>query len=141
MAVQFALTRPEAIEPTMFDCESPGIDFYCPTTVLLLPGEQTRIHTGIALNLPNHKCGLLMDKSSVVTQKQLKVEAGLIDTGYRGEIIVVLRNMSKEEVILKPKDAVAQMILLPAEQPHLERVDYVNTNTNRGTRGFGGENI
>ncbi|GBL68524.1 hypothetical protein AVEN_12873-1 [Araneus ventricosus] len=73
-----------------------------------------------------------MDKSSVVTRKGLKVEAGLIDTGYRGEISVVLRNLSGAQKTIKPGEPIAQMLLHVAHHPRSEKMDKIAADTNQG---------
>ncbi|XP_055938186.1 probable serine/threonine-protein kinase clkA [Argiope bruennichi] len=138
--IEYELTRSFAVEPTVFDDESPGIDLYFPAGgvgAVVQPGEQIKINTHVIFKLPKGTVGIIMDKSSVVTRKQLKVEAGLIDTGYRGEIVVVLRNMSRDVVEISPGEAIAQMLLQETCKSKLTKVIKVDANTHRGTRGFG----
>ncbi|GBO21320.1 hypothetical protein AVEN_237936-1 [Araneus ventricosus] len=142
LQVDYELTQPFAVAPTVFDGESPGIDFYYPKNgigLVIEDGRQVIINTHVVVRLPKGMVGVLMDKSSVVTRKGLKVEAGLIDTGYRGEISVVLRNLSGAQKTIKPGEPIAQMLLHVAHHPTLRKVDKIAADTNRGTRGFGTE--
>ncbi|GBM39834.1 hypothetical protein AVEN_113640-1, partial [Araneus ventricosus] len=84
---ELRIAQPFVVAPTVFDGESPGIDFYYPKNgigLVIEDGRQVTINTHVVVQLPKGMVGVLMDKSSVVTRKGLKVEAGLIDTGYRG---------------------------------------------------------
>lgn len=140
MNLSYAILGPGGVDPTVFDDESPGIDLYCPRYTVVEPGQQVKIDTCVGFQFPPGKIGLVLDKSSVVTRKQLKTEAGVIDTGYRGSVVVVLRNMSRDQTAyIQPREAIAQMILTTAWQPVLTRVgNEWSTQTHRGTRGFGG---
>lgn len=142
LPLEYELTQSFAVDPTVFDDDSPGIDFHFPNGgigMTIEKGKQVVINTHVIVKLPKGIIGVMMDKSSKVTGKQLKVEAGLIDTGYRGEISIVLRNMSEETVEIEPGEAIAQMLLLSYGRPVLKKVEKIEADTNRGTRGFGKE--
>jgi len=63
--------------------------------------------------------------------------AGVIDSGYRGEIMIVLINHSKENFEIKKGQKIAQMLIQKIESPEIEIVDSLNDNTERGDGGFG----
>ncbi|PRD18032.1 UNVERIFIED_CONTAM: hypothetical protein NCL1_62261 [Trichonephila clavipes] len=76
----------------------------------------------------------------MVTRKQLVVEGGVIDPGYRGKIIVVLYNMSPNTQFIKPGDFVAQLgNVYTRLTPKLIPVSHIKNDTRRGMRGFGGD--
>lgn len=142
MNLSYAILAPEGLDPTVFDSESPGVDLYCPRHTVVEPGQQVKIDTCVGFQFPERKVGLVLDKSSVVTRKQLVTEAGVIDTGYRGPVVVVMRNMSRDcTVEIQRGEAIAQMILTTAWQPVLIKMEPCewSTQTHRGTRGFGGQ--
>lgn len=72
-----------------------------------------KINTGIGLELPSGLFGLIRDRSSLA-EKGLVVVGGVIDTDYRGEIIVMLTNMGKESFVYKSGERIAQVIILPS---------------------------
>lgn len=72
-----------------------------------------KIKTGIGLELPSGLFGLIRDRSSLA-EKGLLVVGGVIDTDYRGEIIVMLTNMGKESFVYKSGERIAQVIILPS---------------------------
>jgi len=88
-----------------------GMDFYTIEDVVFPPGERTRVHTGVAVEIPEGYVGLIWDKSSVSFNLGLKVLSGVIDAGYRGEIIMCLLNTSNKEVIIEKGHKIAQMII------------------------------
>ncbi|GFT30762.1 dUTPase domain-containing protein [Nephila pilipes] len=136
----YQLIRPEAYKPTVHDDGSSGVDLYSPKPYTLDPFQQIKVFTGVVFEFQAGWTAFLKDKSSVVTRKQLTVEGGVIDPGYRGEIIVVLRNMSQNTVFIRPGDAVAQLVnVYTGLPPVLKPVYRIESNTRRGTRGFGGD--
>jgi dUTP pyrophosphatase len=69
------------------------------------------VSTGVAIEIPEGHVGLVWDKSSISFNKGLKVMGGVIDAGYRGEIIMNLLNVTDKEVVLEKGQKVAQMII------------------------------
>ena len=108
-----------------------GMDFYANETVIFPVGEQKRVHTGVAVEIPENHVGLIWDKSSVSFNLGLKVFGGVIDAGYRGEIIMCLLNTSKKEVVLEKGHKIAQMLIQKFE--HCDIVEVAElTDTVRG---------
>ncbi|KAG8172726.1 hypothetical protein JTE90_003915 [Oedothorax gibbosus] len=99
--LRYVLVDPFALDPTVFDSQSPGIDLYAPRHVTIEPGGHVKIDTGVTFLFPPDKLGLIWDKSSVAWSKEIVTEAGVIDTGYRGTVNIVLRNMSRETVCVE----------------------------------------
>lgn len=108
-----------------------GIDFYVQDTVVFKPGAQERVHTGVAVEIPEGHVGLIWDKSSVSFNKGLKVFGGVIDAGYRGEIIMCLWNATDKDVTLEKGHKVAQMIIQKFEHCDILEVENL-TETVRG---------
>lgn len=112
-----------------------GLDFYAAEKVVFLPGKQARVPTGVAVEIPKRHVGLIWDKSSVSFNLGLKVFGGVIDSGYRGEIIMCLLNTSKRKVVLEKGCKVAQMLI-----QEFEHCDIVETGKLSETaRGHGRE--
>lgn len=118
---------------------SPLYDHSTTPSTRLTP-HVVKIPTGIHLEIPHGYFGMIVDKSGVATKKQLRTLAGIIDETYRGEIIVVLANLSPNVASFKAGEKVAQIIFMPyhydltlVEAPNLEEL----SDTERGTGGFG----
>lgn len=101
----------EAKLPTKGHPGDAGMDFYAITGVTFSPGAQIRVHTGVAIEIPDGYVGLIWDKSSVSFNMGLKVMGGVIDASYRGEVIMSMLNTSDKEVVLEKGHKIAQMII------------------------------
>lgn len=103
-----------------------GMDFYSALDVIFPPGKQARVHTGVAIEIPEGYVGLVWDKSSVSFNMGLKVMGGVIDSGYRGEIIMNFLNTSDKEVIIEKGQKVAQMLIQKFEHCDILEVDEIS---------------
>ena len=117
-----------------------GLDFYVSTETTLAPGERKQVSTGIAVAIPEGYVGLLWDKSGHSHKRGLKTLGGVIDSGYRGEVLVGMINLSDVSVTLKKHDPVAQMLIQRVEHVEVQEVEDLNS-TERGARGFGSMGI
>ena len=111
MQIKIKKLKENAKLPTHGHPGDAGLDFYALETVSFVPGAQARVRTGVAVEIPEGHVGLIWDKSSISFNLGLKVFGGVIDSGYRGEIIMCLFNSSKKKVILEKGHKVAQMII------------------------------
>ena len=100
-----------------------GMDFYCAEDVLFPAGKQELVHTGIAVEIPEGYVGLIWDKSSISFNLGLKVMGGVIDSSYRGEIIMNLLNVSSKEVLMPKDHKIAQMIIQKFEHCDILEVE------------------
>lgn len=126
---------PEATLPTRAHPDDAGLDLYSLEDVFLEPGHGKTTKTGIALGLPQGYVGLVADRSSLA-RKGIKTAGGVIDAGYRGEVHIVLWNISGEPVQLKRGERIAQLLILPVATPRVVEVISLN-ETPRGAKGFG----
>jgi len=103
-------------------------------------GGMSLIRTGIHLAIPTGWFGLVRDRSSVAYKKGGAVTAGVIDASYRGEVKIVMHNLSSEPIIFNVGDRVAQCVVLPhlpgEASEEVESIDHLGT-TSRGATGFG----
>jgi len=113
-----------------------GFDLYAAKHIEIGPGEKGTVKTGIALAIPVGHVGLIWDKSGIAMKGGLKTLGGVIDAGYRGEVIVGIANLSETKCIFEKGDKVAQMLIQKIETPELEEVDELY-ETDRGDKGFG----
>jgi len=91
--------------------------------VLFPAGKQERVHTGLAIEIPEGHVGVIWDKSSISFNLGLKVMGGVIDSGYRGEIIMNLLNVSNKDVLMPKDHKIAQMIIQKFEHCDILEVD------------------
>jgi len=124
-----------AILPTRAHADDAGLDLYALEDGLLPAGEGLVARTGIAISLPEKTVGLVADRSSMA-KAGVKTSGGVIDAGYRGEIHIVLRNITTKEVRFSRGERIAQLLILPCYSPAVvEALDLGETG--RGTKGFG----
>jgi len=151
--------HPDAILPTNVGDGNIGWDFYCVadneffevvrncidcgeklkagSKVCILNSGATHIfHTGLACMVSSGFALQLWDRSGMATKKNIHRLAGIIDSSYRGEIMVVLTNLSKTFQVIKAGDRIIQGIIARDYKAHAYWVDELN-NTQRGDRGFG----
>jgi len=126
---------PEATLPTRAHADDAGLDLYCLEDVILTPQKGKTTRTGIAIALPKGFVGLVADRSSMA-KKGVKIAGGVIDAGYRGEIHVVLWNISNEEIRVQRGERIAQLLILPVATPQVREVNALD-ETERGAKGFG----
>ena len=121
--------------PTYSHPGDAGMDLYSAQYVTLQPGETVKVVTGIATAIPSGFVGLVWDRSSMGS-KGIKRMGGVIDAGYRGEILVALLNTTQAPYEIKAGDKIAQMVIQPVESPALVEVSDLD-DTSRGEGGFG----
>ncbi len=102
----------------------------------LSAGEKVIVPTGIKMAIPEGFAGLIWDRSGLAANSSLHCLAGVVDSGYRGEIKIVLVNLSNNDMYIKKGMRIAQMIIQKVEYPTLEEVESLN-DTKRNEGGFG----
>lgn len=108
--------------------------------VIIAPGKNALIKTGIAINMQDSSLvALVMSRSGLALKHQVFVlnAPGVIDSDYTGEIGVVLANFGDSPFEVKPGDRIAQLMFQHVVQVNLRLVDDFSTETNRGSSGFG----
>ena len=116
-----------------------ALDLSSRIDVVLEPGERETIPTGIAVAIPPGYTGLVLPRSGLASRHGVALvnSPGLIDSGYRGEIAVVLINTDKLEPFhIKRGDRIAQLMIQPAEEVSVALVAELE-ETPRGSGGFG----
>ncbi len=113
-----------------------GLDLYAIQDVTVVPGARVMVPTGIAMAIPKGYVGLVWDKSGLSMRNGLKTLGGVIDSGYRGEIMVGIANISNEEYTIEKGHKVAQLLIQKVEHAEIEEVAELD-NTVRGEGGFG----
>ena len=132
--------RQKAILPTFGSPESAGADLYAclEAPVEVSPGQTGFIPTGLAMALPTGYVGLVYARSGLACKQDLAPanKVGVIDSDYRGEIVVALHNHGGESRTVEPGQRIAQMIITPVLQPVYEAAEELS-DTLRNAGGFG----
>ena len=114
-----------------------GLDFYsAEENYILKPQERKGFSTGVKMEIPDGYVGLIWDKSGLAAKYGVKTMAGVIDSTYRGEVMIVLINLGNKEYLVEKNAKIAQMLIQKIEQAEIEIVDDLNV-TKRGGGGFG----
>lgn len=129
-----------AIIPTYGSIDAAGADLYANiiNNETILPHETKFIKTGIAISIPKGLVGLLFARSGLASKRGLAPanKVGVIDSDYRGEIIVTLHNHSDIEQVIEPNERIAQIVFIPYIKGNFNIVDNLD-DTIRGDGGFG----
>ena len=132
--------HPNATLPTYGSCEAAGADLYAclEAEVTIAPGETVFIPTGLALEVPKGCAGLIYARSSLGTKRGLAPanKVGVIDSDYRGQVMVAMPNHGAGVKSIQPDERVAQLLISPVFTPGFCEVDDL-TDTVRGAAGFG----
>lgn len=126
---------PRAKLPQRAHPNDSGADLFALTRTVLPAHSITKVHTGIAVELPENTSGIIWGKSSVES-KGIKAMAGLVDAPYRGELIVCMYNLNDTEFVFEAGQKVAQLVVLPTLYPSFEEAQTLS-DTSRADGGFG----
>lgn len=161
--LQIKLLSENATMPTRANATDAGYDIYAAETVILEPQEKAIIKTDLAVNIPKGYVGLLTSRSGVSSKTHLVIETGKIDSGFHGNMGINIKNDKQQtnEIGLHFKgidgkpletidnhvflrtykinkgDKLAQLVIVPIWTPELEEVTEFDTQSTRGTNGFG----
>lgn len=113
-----------------------GLDIFSNEEYILKPNERHLFATGIQIAIPPGCVGLVWDKSGLAVNNGLKTMAGVIDEGYRGEVKILLLNLSDKNYSVEKHNKIAQLIIQKKEAVDIEESETLNV-TSRGDNGFG----
>lgn len=131
--------RPDAVVPGRAYSGDAGLDLSSCERVELAPGERALVPTGLAVAIPEGYAGFVQPRSGLATKHGISIvnTPGLVDSGYRGELLVNLVNTDKSEpFVVEPGMRIAQLVILPIPELELVEVDEL-PESERGVRGFG----
>lgn len=131
--------RPGARVPERAYAGDAGLDLAACEQLELRPGERALVPTGLAVAIPEGYAGFVQPRSGLAARDGITVvnSPGLIDSGYRGEIQVVLLNTDQERTFTaEAGDRIAQLVVLPVPALSVREVDELPPSE-RGVRGFG----
>ena len=116
-----------------------GLDLYALEAGVIAPGERASVRTGIAVEIPDGEAGLVLPRSGLAARYGIALvnAPGLIDSGYRGEIRVLLLNTDPSAPFeIGSGDRIAQLLLVKVQTPQVEEVEELAVSE-RGAGGFG----
>ncbi len=131
--------RPDAVIPSQAYEGDAGLDLSACERVTLEPGTRAVVPTGVAVEIPDGYAGFVQPRSGLAARHGIGIvnSPGLIDSGYRGEICVVLVNTDVDKAFdVEPGMRIAQLVIAPVASVRLVEVDEL-VASERGTRGFG----
>lgn len=143
MSLRVARLHQGAILPTRAYPGDAGLDLYALEPARLEPGERASIRTGIAVEIPPGQAGLVLPRSGLATNAGIALvnAPGLIDSGYRGEIRVLLLNTDRATAFtVDAGDRIAQLLLIGIQTPTPVEVPALEISE-RGAGGFGSSGV
>jgi len=139
LELSFRKLRDDAVVPSRAYNGDAGLDLASCERVLLAPGERATVGTGLAVAVPEGYAGFVQPRSGLASRHGITIvnAPGLVDSGYRGELRIVLLNTDvREAFVVEPGMRIAQLVVVPVasvEPVELEELP----ETERGVRGFG----
>jgi dUTP pyrophosphatase len=138
--INYTKLRCNAVEPTRGSLCAAGYDLSAAIdeSVMIPPHCTVKIGTGLSVELPDGTFGGIYARSGIATKEGLRPAncTGVIDSDYRGEIVVALHNDSDVHRIVEPGERIAQLIVQPYIQAIYKEINALS-DTERGTGGFG----
>jgi dUTP pyrophosphatase len=131
--------RDDALVPTRAYAGDAGLDLAACERVELAPGERATVGTGLAIAIPDGYAGFVQPRSGLAARHGITIvnAPGLVDSGYRGELKVILLNTdAREPFVVEPGMRIAQLVVMPVPEVDPVVVDDL-AESERGVRGFG----
>jgi dUTP pyrophosphatase len=131
--------RDDAVLPQRAYEHDAGFDLSAYERVALAPGERATVGTGLAIALPSGYAAFVQPRSGLAARNGITIvnSPGLVDAGYRGEIMVVLHNTDREhEFVVEPGMRIAQLVVVRLPEVALSEVEAL-PESERGARGYG----
>jgi dUTP diphosphatase len=139
MELRISRLREDATLPSRAHEGDAGLDLHACEAAHIGPGERWSVGTGIAVEIPPGHAGLVLPRSGLARESGIALVngPGLIDSGYRGEVSVLLLNTDPAETFrVEPGDRIAQLVITPVELPEPVEAGPLS-ETARGDGGFG----
>jgi dUTP pyrophosphatase len=142
MQVNFVRLDRELPVPASAHIGDAAVDLHSRMDLTLQPGERAAVPTGIAVAIPEGFAGFVLPRSGHARRNGIGVvnSPGLIDSGYRGEVSVMLINHGDERVEFRRGDRIAQLAIVPVPNVEWVEVDDLG-ETARGAGGFGSTGV
>jgi dUTP pyrophosphatase len=141
--IEFRKLDPDVALPGRARDGDAGLDLQANDTLKVGPGERAMVPTGLAVGIPPGHTGLVLPRSGLASGQGLTLanSPGLIDEGYRGEIMLAVVNLDPDQPVeIRKGDRIAQLLVVPFAQVEPAEVDELPPSS-RGEAGFGSSGI
>lgn len=142
MTLLFKRIHPDAVLPAYAHPSDVGMDIRSVDELVIPSGKYALVHTGLVMLLPPMYEAQVRPRSGLALKSGVTVlnAPGTIDSGYRGEVGVILANFGDVDFIVRKGDKVAQLVIAPVTRPEIVETDLVDV-TDRGAGGFGSTGV
>lgn len=155
MNIKIKRLHPDAVIPKYAHAGDSGFDLVAVEDVTVMPGETALVKTGLAFEIPIGYELQVRPRSGITLKTKLRVQLGTVDSGYTGEIGIIVDNISGKEVetitetgkmyplgtyIIRKGDRIAQGVIAPVAKMEFEEVDELS-DTERSNKGFGSTGV
>ena len=143
ITVNYKIFDEEVIAPSYAHAGDAGLDLRSTANLIIEPGKRCIVPTGIAFEIPDGYAGLIIPRSGLAAKHGISIvnAPGLIDSGYRGEIKIILLNTSNDEAFnIQKNDRIAQIMFVPYCTANLNLVEELN-ESERNLGGFGSSGV
>ena len=142
MTLRFRKVHPDAVLPSYAHPSDAGMDVRSVDDLVIAPGRRALVRTGLVMLLPPMYEAQVRPRSGLALKSGVTVlnTPGTIDSGYRGEVGVILANFGEADFQVKKGDKIAQIVIAPVTQPEIVETTEVD-ETDRGTGGFGSTGV
>lgn len=142
MILRFKRIHPDAVLPAYAHPSDAGMDVRSVDDMTLAPGKRALVHTGLVMLLPPMFEAQVRPRSGLALKAGVTVlnTPGTIDSGYRGEVGVILINLGDADFVIKKGDKIAQIVIAPVTQPEVVETAEID-ETDRGAGGFGSTGV
>jgi dUTP pyrophosphatase len=142
MTLKFKRIHTDAVLPAYAHPSDAGMDVRSVEELAIAPGKRALVRTGLVMMLPQLYEAQVRPRSGLALKHGITVlnTPGTIDSGYRGEVGVVLINLGQEEFKVAKGDKIAQLVIAPVTQPEIAEAFDVD-ETDRGEGGFGSTGV
>jgi dUTP pyrophosphatase len=141
--LEYRLLSETARPPARAHGDDAGMDLHADEAAHIDPGDRASVGTGLAVAIPDGHAGLVLPRSGLAAEHGITLvnTPGVIDSGYRGEVRVLLLNTDRTRSFrVMPGDRIAQLVLVRVEAPELAEVGELSQTT-RGEGGFGSTGV
>lgn len=135
--IEFKKLSDKAVIPHRAHSTDAGLDLYTVGVVSIEPHSSITIPTDLAINLPPGFEAQIRPRSGVTSKTKLRVQLGTIDSGYQGNIGIMVDNIGDATVIIHDSYKLAQLVIAPIVTPKVKMVSEFNVDSERGENGFG----
>ena len=142
MTLRFRKVHPDAVLPAYAHPSDAGMDVCSVEDLIIAPGKRALVHTGLVMLLPSMYEAQIRPRSGLALKSGITVlnTPGTIDSGYRGEVGVILANFGEADFQVKKGDKIAQIVIAPVTQPEIVETTEID-ETDRGSGGFGSTGV